>query len=100
MLDAPFLSLINLAHGCRKVQRIMVMTDVHADREENLRWLKGLACRADSFANDTLILCGDVADTLPVLEEALQVSWLPTILGAHYASALKRYPRHHEPSNR
>lgn len=64
----------------------MAITDVHVDRPENMAWLRALAQRAE-HSHDVLILCGDVADTIPVLGEALEV-------GTHQRRKYP-HPEHH-----
>ncbi|HEU5076422.1 MAG TPA: metallophosphoesterase [Polyangiaceae bacterium] len=49
--------------------RIFALSDVHADFEPNARWLKNLSLH--DYQADVLILAGDVADSLPLLEWSL-----------------------------
>lgn len=49
--------------------RIFALSDVHADFEPNARWLKNLSLH--DYQADVLILAGDVADSLALLEWSL-----------------------------
>eukprot|EP00873_Tetraselmis_striata_P044545 jgi/Tetstr1/464809/TSEL_009548.t1 len=53
-------------------QRVLVVTDIHVDKDGNADWLDRLSRRGD-FANDVLLLCGDVADNMDALLDALEV---------------------------
>jgi predicted phosphodiesterase len=46
--------------------RVFALSDVHADYDANLRWLADLSTQ--DYRRDTLILAGDVSDSLETLE--------------------------------
>ena len=50
--------------------RIFALSDIHADFEENLRWLQNLS-RVD-YTDDLLILAGDVTDSLVLFEKTIR----------------------------
>tara|TARA_B110000858_G_scaffold198091_1_gene262522 strand:- start:4676 stop:5437 length:762 start_codon:yes stop_codon:yes gene_type:complete len=47
--------------------RVFVVSDIHADYAENLAWI--LSLEHKEYANDILILAGDVTDKMPLLEQ-------------------------------
>lgn len=47
--------------------KVFAVSDIHVDYEENLDWILGLD--RNEFAQDILILAGDVTDKLPLLEQ-------------------------------
>lgn len=47
--------------------RVFAVSDIHVDYEENLKWILSLNDR--SYADDILILAGDVTDKMPLLEQ-------------------------------
>ncbi|MEX0963468.1 MAG: metallophosphoesterase [Pseudohongiellaceae bacterium] len=49
--------------------RVFAVSDIHVDYAENLQWI--LALDKKEFANDMLILAGDVTDKLALLEQVL-----------------------------
>jgi len=51
--------------------RIFATSDVHADFEQNARWLRGLSLH--DHQADVLILAGDVTDSLPLLAWCLEL---------------------------
>ena len=51
------------------VPRVFVVSDIHTDFEENMKWVRGLS--DTKYANDAIILAGDVSDDLSVLGETL-----------------------------
>jgi len=53
-------------------QRVFAVTDIHVDKDANAEWLRQLSRRGD-FINDVLIVCGDVADEITVLSDALEI---------------------------
>jgi hypothetical protein len=57
------------------------VTDIHVDKDANAEWLRQLSRRGD-FINDVLIVCGDVADEITVLSDALEAR-LPHSPPAH-----------------
>ena len=48
---------------------MFVVSDIHTDFEENMKWVRGLS--DTKYANDAIILAGDVSDDLSVLGETL-----------------------------
>lgn len=48
---------------------MFVVSDIHTDFEENMQWVRGLS--DTKYANDAIILAGDVSDDLSVLGETL-----------------------------
>ena len=51
--------------------RVFVLSDIHTDYPENMRWVESLSDEA--FVNDAVILAGDVSDQLSVLETTLRL---------------------------
>ena len=49
--------------------RVFAVSDIHVDYEENLNWI--LSLDNEEYANDILILAGDVTDKMPLLERVL-----------------------------
>ena len=47
--------------------RVFAVSDIHVDYEENLAWILSLDDK--EYANDILILAGDVTDKMPLLEQ-------------------------------
>jgi len=47
--------------------RVFAVSDIHVDYAENLAWILGLDSK--EYANDILILAGDVTDKMPLLEQ-------------------------------
>jgi predicted phosphodiesterase len=50
--------------------RVFAISDLHVDHARNARWLSNLS--AADYTEDVLVLAGDVADTLPLLEWGLK----------------------------
>merc|ERR1712185_890393 len=50
--------------------RLFLVSDIHVDAPENMRWVEQLSSTA--FLSDALILAGDVSDELQLVEAALR----------------------------
>ncbi|CAK9006929.1 unnamed protein product, partial [Durusdinium trenchii] len=51
------------------VLRLWALSDIHTDKKENMQWIRELD--ENAFQEDVLILAGDIANTMEVLEETL-----------------------------
>lgn len=51
--------------------RVFAVSDIHVDYVENLTWILGL--EQEEYANDILILAGDVTDRMSLLEQVFNV---------------------------
>ena len=51
--------------------RIFALSDLHADFEENLQWLRNLS--QQDYQQDLLVLAGDISDRLEILEQVFSV---------------------------
>jgi len=54
------------------LQRVMVLTDLHTDRSDNMLWVEQTASRHEEYSNDVLLVCGDVSDTDSCLKKTLK----------------------------
>ena len=50
--------------------RFWALSDLHADHSANMRWIKGLS--AAEYANDVLLLAGDLGNSMVVMRDCLQ----------------------------
>ena len=67
--------------------RVLAVSDLHVDYEENRRWVSEVS--SSDYRDDVLILAGDISDSMPLLEECF------TTLAQRFAHLLY-VPGNHE----
>ena len=65
--------------------RVFAVSDIHVDYAENLAWILDLDSK--EYADDILILAGDVTDKMPLLEQVF-VSLAASFKGVLFLSLI------------